>query len=69
MPTIVVRRLEETVAQQRYAQVLAREQAGRPIRAADAQIASIRRAHGTCMTHDVEQLAGTGVGVLDPWAA
>lgn len=54
-----------------YAEVLVtRDRAGRPIHTADAQIAAICRAHGaTCATRNTKDFAGTGVELIDPWAA
>ena len=46
----------------------ARERAGRPIAAFDAQIAAIARAHrATIATRDVGGFADCGVPVSDPW--
>ncbi|HWC21526.1 MAG TPA: type II toxin-antitoxin system VapC family toxin [Flexivirga sp.] len=58
-------------AAEHYADVLvAREKAGLPIHTADAQIAAICRAYGaTCATRNVKDFNGTGVQVIDPWAA
>lgn len=58
-------------AAQQYAEVLvAREQAGLPIHAADAQIAAICRANGAaCATRNSKDFNGTGVELIDPWAA
>lgn len=52
-----------------YADVLvARERAGLPIGAADAQIAAICRAHGAaCATRNTRDFAQTGVELIDPW--
>ena len=47
-----------------------REQQGRPIGMADAQIAAICRLHGADLaTRNVKDFADTGIGVLDPWSA
>lgn len=53
----------------RYAEIVAsRESTGRPISMADAQIAAICRFHGTDLaTRNVQDFAGTGVRVLNPW--
>lgn len=58
-------------AAEQYADVLvAREQAGRPIHTADAQIAAICRVHGaTCATRNSKDFAGAGVELVDPWSA
>lgn len=58
-------------AVEQYADVLvAREQAGLPIHTADAQIVAICRAHGaTCATRNSKDFTGTGVELVDPWAA
>lgn len=52
-----------------YADVLvARERVGLPISTADAQIAAICRVHGaTCATRNANDLAGTGIELVDPW--
>ena len=57
------------LAADRYADVLvARENAGASISAADAQIAAICLAHGaTCATRNVKDFADTGVELVDPW--
>lgn len=59
----------DDVAAEEYAEVLvAREHAGLPISALDAQIAAICRAHdATCATRNVKDFAETGVQVLNPW--
>ncbi len=50
--------------------VASREQAGRPISAADAQIAATSLARGTALaTRNTRDFAGTGVALVDPWAA
>ncbi|GEL45753.1 type II toxin-antitoxin system VapC family toxin [Cellulomonas hominis] len=61
----------DAAAAGQYAEVLAvRERAGRPIHTADAQIAAICRAHGaTCATRNVKDFDGTGIDVVNPWAA
>ena len=47
----------------------ARERAGRPIAAFDAQIAAIARTHRAAIaTRDVGGFEGCGVEVIDPWA-
>lgn len=57
-------------AAEHYADVVAeRDRQGRPIGAADAQIAAICREHGAGLaTRDSRGFAATGVEVLDPWA-
>jgi toxin FitB len=54
-----------------YAEIVAsREQQGRPISMADAQIAAICRLHGAELaTRNVKDFADTDLRVLDPWAA
>jgi predicted nucleic acid-binding protein len=45
-----------------------RHRAGRPIEDFDALIAAITRSRGmTLATRDVQDFAGTGVGIIDPW--
>lgn len=58
-------------AAEQYADVLvARERAGLPIHTADAQIAAICRTYGaTCATRNCKDFTGTGVELVDPWAA
>lgn len=58
-------------AAEQYADVLvAREQAGLPIHTADAQNAAICRSYGaTCATRNSKDFTGTGVELVDPWAA
>jgi hypothetical protein len=47
-----------------------RERAGRPIQRFDAQIAAICLVRGaTLATRNVKDFEGTGVEVVDPWAA
>jgi hypothetical protein len=48
--------------------VVVRERAGRPISAADAQIASICRSHGALLaTRNVDDFADTRVATVNPW--
>ena len=48
--------------------VAARQRAGRPIAALDAQIAAICRNHDAQLaTRNVRDFADTGVDVIDPW--
>ncbi len=53
----------------RYAGIVAgREVVGRPITTADAQIASICRAHEAALaTRNVADFQDTGIEVIDPW--
>ncbi|MEV8339084.1 PIN domain-containing protein [Leucobacter sp. NPDC077196] len=59
---------DETCAEA-YADLLCeRERAGLPISMADAQIAAICLAHdAVCATRNTEDLASTGVPLVDPW--
>jgi len=52
-----------------YADIAAaRRRAGRPISVFDAQIAAISRSAGAGLaTRNVEDFAGTGLDVVDPW--
>jgi predicted nucleic acid-binding protein len=61
----------DAAAAAEYAEVLAvRERDGRPIHAADAQIAAICRvASATCATRNVADFDGTGIRLVDPWTA
>jgi predicted nucleic acid-binding protein len=54
-----------------YAEVVTdRSASGRPIDRNDAQIAAICRARGLSLaTRNVRDFAGTGVELIDPWAA
>jgi predicted nucleic acid-binding protein len=56
-------------AAEHYAQLVdGRERAGKPISAADAQIAAICRTLGaTLATRNTSDFEGTGVKLLDPW--
>jgi len=48
----------------------ARRRSGRPISVADAQIAAIARSRGAVIaTRNVEDFAGTGVEIVNPWGA
>lgn len=50
--------------------VAARERNGRPVSAADGQIAAICRAHGaTLATRNTRDFDETGIDVVDPWTA
>ncbi|MDA2803205.1 type II toxin-antitoxin system VapC family toxin [Nocardiopsis suaedae] len=59
----------DDAAAERYADILvAREAAGSPISARDAQIAAICLVHNaTCATRNSKDFAHTGVELLDPW--
>ena len=61
----------DSPAAQAYAEIAAdRRQAGRPIGEADCQIAAISRSHGASLvTRNIRDFEGTGVEVIDPWAA
>jgi toxin FitB len=54
-----------------YADIFAaRERAGLPISMADAQIAAICRSNdAVCATRNTKDFVGTGVELVDPWAA
>lgn len=48
--------------------VAAREQAGKPVALADAQIAAICRVqHADLATRNVKDFVGTGVKIINPW--
>lgn len=48
--------------------VVVRERAGRPISAADAQIAAICRSHGALLaTRNIDDFAATGIAIANPW--
>ena len=50
--------------------VVERERIGQPISMADAQIAAICRSHGAAVaTRNVNDFAGVGVEILNPWTA
>lgn len=61
----------DAVAAQVYGLVVTdREQAGRPIGVADAQIAAVCRGLGaTLATRNTKDFEGTGVDLVNPWAA
>jgi toxin FitB len=55
-------------AEQYAALVSGREQQGRPVSAADGQIAAICRHHGARLaTRNVRDFEASGIDVLDPW--
>jgi len=56
-------------AARQYAHILAaRRKIGRPIREMNAQIVAIARVHGaTLATRDVNDFAGCGLTVVNPW--
>lgn len=58
-------------AARRYSLIVtARERAGSPIAALDAQIAAICLSHDAVLaTRNVKDFAGTGVTVVDPWSS
>lgn len=59
---------DETAAGHYADIVVLREQSGRPIALADAQIAATCRSHGAALaTRNVEDFTGTGITVIDPW--
>lgn len=59
----------ETRAAVRYGEIVAaREQRGRPISAADGQIAAICVAQqATLATRNIGDFDGTGIDVINPW--
>ena len=60
----------DSTAARSYAEIAAiRRATGRPISQADCQIAAIARSRGMAVaTRNVQDFAGTGVEVVDPWA-
>jgi predicted nucleic acid-binding protein len=52
-----------------FAEIVAtRRRAGRPVSVADAQIAAIARSRGALVaTRNVDDFAGAGIGVINPW--
>jgi hypothetical protein len=60
----------DSAAAREFAQIVTdRRRAGRPIKDFDAQIAAITRSRGmTLATRDLQDFAGTGVQVVDPWS-
>ena len=59
----------DSAAAREFAQIVAdRRRAGRPIEDFDAQIAAITRSRGmTLATRDMQDFAGTGLQLIDPW--
>ena len=50
--------------------VVGRERAGRPISAADAQIAAVCRSHDAVLaTRNVDDFTNTGITVVNPWTS
>ena len=60
----------DSAAAHEFARIVTdRRGAGRPIDDFDAQIAAITRSRGmTLATRDLQDFAGTGVQVIDPWS-
>jgi predicted nucleic acid-binding protein len=61
----------DTAAAEQYAEIITdRERLGRPVSAADAQIAAVCRARGAGLaTRNVGDFDRTGIEVFDPWSA
>ena len=61
----------DSAAARAYAVIAAaRRAAGRPINHADCQIAAIARCRGASVaTRDVADFEGSGIDLIDPWAA
>jgi len=61
----------DSAAARAYAEIAAeRRQAGRTIGEADCQIAAICRSRGAALvTRNVRHFSGTGIHIVDPWAA
>lgn len=59
----------DLIAAAHYADIVTlRERSGRPISAADAQIAATCRSHGSALaTRDVRDFDGVGLDVVNPW--
>ncbi len=56
------------LAAEQYATVVGREKKGRPISAADAQIAAICRVHSaTLATRNTGDFTDTGIDLINPW--
>jgi toxin FitB len=61
---------DDSAARQYTTLVTARETAGRPIGAADAQIAAICRNHNAALaTRNGRDFDATGITLIDPWSA
>jgi toxin FitB len=61
---------DETAAVHYADIVTQRERAGRPISAADAQIAATCRSHGAVLaTRNVADFVDTGIAIVNPWEA
>lgn len=60
----------DSAAARAYAAIaVERRSAGRPISHADFQIAAIARSRGASVaTRDVDDFAGCGIDVVNPWA-
>ena len=59
---------DETAAAHYADIVVRRERSGRPISAADAQIAATCRSHGAALaTRNTDDFTDTGIAVVDPW--
>ncbi len=61
----------DSAAASEFAEIVAtRRRAGRPISTADAQIAAIARSRGALIaTRNIDDFAGIGVDVVNPWSA
>lgn len=61
----------DIVAAEHYADLAAeRDRSGRPLGVADGQIAAVCRRHrATLATRNVRDFEGTGIELVDPWAA
>ena len=59
----------DSAAARAYAEIASgRRRAGRPIGAADCQIAAISRAHGAVLvTRNMRDFEGAGIDVVNPW--
>ena len=59
---------DETAAAHYADIVVRRERSGRPISAADAQVAATCRSHGAVLaTRNTDDFTDTGIAVVDPW--
>ncbi len=61
----------DSAAARAYAEIAAdRRLVGRPVGEADCQIAAICRSRGAVLvTRNVRDFSGTGIDIVDPWAA